>query len=195
MLSSLLSSFSSAPSPSQAPAPASQAPAPAAPTPASQAPVPTRSTPAHEPLVLQPATRTDLTRLRVKIKSLAAEARIIRQEERRALRLSTEDPDRLPRYRTLRDHRRQDVRTAARAALLAYAFLRGRAYATVESPNTLTSPVLPNSLRSAVLDNVLRFSPPLLGLYRHPKEVRTALQEQLRQEAQRRLTAWVRASK
>lgn len=176
MLSSLLSGFSSTPSPSQAPA-ATAASVPSGP----------------EPLVLLPATRTDLARLRVKIKSLAAEARIIRQEEHRALRLSPENPDRLPRYRTLREHRKQDVRAAARAALLAYAFLRGRAYATVERPNTITSPALPNIPQTAVLNNILRFSPTNPGCYRHPRETWEALQEQLRRDVQKQLREWVTA--
>jgi len=63
--------------------------------------------------------------LKVKIKSLAAEARIIRLEERRAGKSNTL---REQLYR----HRTRDVRTEQRASLLAYAFLRGRPLAAVE---------------------------------------------------------------
>lgn len=64
--------------------------------------------------------------LRVKVKSLAAESRIIRQEERRARTTEV--------HASLYMHRVQDVRREARAALLAYAFIRGTAYARVEQP-------------------------------------------------------------
>ncbi len=64
--------------------------------------------------------------LKMKIMSLAAEARIIRREELRwyggsSLRVG------------LRTHRVGDVRSEARHALLAYGFLRGRAYAVLEA--------------------------------------------------------------
>lgn len=60
--------------------------------------------------------------LRIKLKSLAAESRIIRQEERRNKRLASQ----------LAVHRRDVVRPAARNTLLAYSFLRGRYYGDVE---------------------------------------------------------------
>jgi hypothetical protein len=63
--------------------------------------------------------------LRVNVKSLAAEARIIRQEDRRAG----------PGYREKLDyHRRGRLREESRYAQLALAFIRGRAYKTVEQP-------------------------------------------------------------
>lgn len=61
--------------------------------------------------------------LRVKIKSLVAEAKIIRQEERRthgALR------------NELAEHRRGVVREAARASHLAYGLIRGRTIEQME---------------------------------------------------------------
>lgn len=61
--------------------------------------------------------------LKVKLKSLAAEAKIIRKEEKKNPRLFLE----------LRQHRIGIVRTEARATLLAYAFLRGRLYKQVEA--------------------------------------------------------------
>jgi hypothetical protein len=67
--------------------------------------------------------------LRIKLKSLAAEAKIIRLEEARNKRLRYE----------LSAHRRGVVRTAARNTLLAYAFLKGRTYKSVE-PNAHTPP-------------------------------------------------------
>lgn len=69
--------------------------------------------------------------LKIKIKSLAAEARIIRLEE---LRRKGGD------VRTsLHHHRVGVVRREARLALLAYGFLRGREYTTIE-PAPLSQP-------------------------------------------------------
>jgi hypothetical protein len=68
--------------------------------------------------------------LKVKIKSLTAEARIIRLEEGRsrgALRAS------------LRAHRQWDVRREQRATQLAYGYLRGRARVQIE-PGAHTEP-------------------------------------------------------
>lgn len=68
--------------------------------------------------------------LRVKIKSLAAEARIIRREEanwphgRRELGGI---------WSQLNGHRRFDVRSEARSAQLAYGLLRGRPYVVMEA--------------------------------------------------------------
>lgn len=62
--------------------------------------------------------------LRVNIKTLAAEARIIRQETSRAGAV----------YRPhLVEHRRGRLRSEARYAHLALAFLRGRSYRAVEA--------------------------------------------------------------
>lgn len=61
--------------------------------------------------------------LKVKVKSLAAEARIIRVEEAKTRT-----------HRAgLAEHRRGIVRHEARHALLAYGFLRGRAYNKLEN--------------------------------------------------------------
>ena len=62
--------------------------------------------------------------LKVKVKSLAEEARIIRREERRA-----RDPDLKLELAT---HRRNTVRREARHSLLALGYLRGRAYRAME---------------------------------------------------------------
>lgn len=64
--------------------------------------------------------------LRVKLKSLAAEARIIRREEARNKRLRYE----------LSEYRRGVVRAAARNTQLAYAFLKGRTYRSIEAKAT-----------------------------------------------------------
>jgi hypothetical protein len=66
--------------------------------------------------------------IKVKIKSLAAEAKIIRREESKA---RTHGNRRL--RMGLADHRRGIVRTEARHALLAYGFLRGRPYKSMEA--------------------------------------------------------------
>jgi hypothetical protein len=65
------------------------------------------------------------TYLKIKIKSLAAEARIIRDEERKW-------PGQHPLRASLRKHRLRDVRAEGRYALLAYGFLRHRPLAAVE---------------------------------------------------------------
>ena len=65
------------------------------------------------------------TYLKVKIKSLTAEAKIIRLEEQRA------NPKTDMRANLLH-HRRHVVRPETRASLLAYGFLRGREYKQIE---------------------------------------------------------------
>jgi len=69
--------------------------------------------------------------LKVKIKSLAAEAQIIRHEERRSAGL---------RRASLCEHRRGIVRREARSALLAYGYLRGRLYPELERSNRPNRP-------------------------------------------------------
>ena len=65
--------------------------------------------------------------LKVKIKSLAAEARIIRLEECRAKARNRKDL-----VVGLAGHRRGIVRTVSRSTHLAYRFLRGRPYRATE---------------------------------------------------------------
>lgn len=65
--------------------------------------------------------------LKIRIKSLAAEARIIRLEEHRAKAKGQSS-----KLQHLYTHRFGVVRREARASLLAYAYLRGRAYGSVE---------------------------------------------------------------
>lgn len=79
--------------------------------------------------------------LKVKIASLADEARIIRRYERRALkslRRTRNWPEALPwdKQKTffgLRQHRIWDVRREARSSCLAYGFLRGHTYRQLEA--------------------------------------------------------------
>lgn len=61
--------------------------------------------------------------LKVKIKSLAEEARIIRKEEKKNKYFKE----------GLADHRKGVVRYEARHAILAYSFLRGRKYSEIEN--------------------------------------------------------------
>lgn len=63
--------------------------------------------------------------LKINIKALAAEARIIRHHEKR-----TKDPELRA---ALANHRRVKVRRTARFALLAYGFIRGRKYQEIEA--------------------------------------------------------------
>jgi len=83
-----------------------------------------------------------IKQLKVNVKSLAAEAAIIRKEEKKLRKQikanvvkDSATVDRLRRIRnSLNDHRRCLLRHEARTANLAYAFLRGKAYRDVE-PN------------------------------------------------------------
>jgi hypothetical protein len=77
-----------------------------------------------------------LSHLRVKIKSLAAEAHIIRHEERRALATHRRRGDLTKpceEHERLHEHRTGIVRRVARESLLAYGFLRGRTYRQMEA--------------------------------------------------------------
>ena len=84
--------------------------------------------------------RLGLSYLKVKIKSLAEEARIIRKEERKAKNSYhskfARKNDMRPHFaylrKGLREHRVGIVRTAARETLLAYGFLRGIPYKKIE---------------------------------------------------------------
>lgn len=79
--------------------------------------------------------------LKVKIKSLADEARIIRKEERKALKNAKyylnkqghEDAcnEAYSLYHGLNAHRCFNVRSESRAALIAYAFLRGQPFSVL----------------------------------------------------------------
>jgi hypothetical protein len=77
--------------------------------------------------------------LKVKLKSLAAESRIIRTEEKRAYTRELHDE--------LHLHRVKDVRGEARATHVAYAFLRGQPASGCEK--------FPQSLPPQVLQRVL----------------------------------------
>jgi hypothetical protein len=70
--------------------------------------------------------KTRVKMLKVKIKSLAAEAKIIRLEERRSRPGGDQQIE-------LHVHRVRDVRNEQRCSLLAYAFIRGVALARCEA--------------------------------------------------------------
>ncbi len=76
--------------------------------------------------------KTRVKMLKVKIKSLAEEARIIRQEERRSKPGSQQQCE-------LHEHRVKDVRSEQRHSMLAYAFIRRVPLAKVE-PKSETPP-------------------------------------------------------
>lgn len=86
-----------------------------------------------------------LAYLKIKIVSLAAEATLIRNEERKHARRITKvytrergsldpHPNTISNeiYWGLRNHRQFDVASEARAALIAYGYLRGKSYAAIE---------------------------------------------------------------
>ena len=72
--------------------------------------------------------------LKVKIKTLAAEARIIRHEERR-VKLWKREPGEAPHalFFGLKSHRTDEVRREARCSHLAYGYLRGTKYREMEA--------------------------------------------------------------
>ena len=84
-----------------------------------------------------------ITYLKVKIKSLADEAKIIRKEEQKALRKAsyhrykqdeTSTKGAYSLYRNLKLHRHHPVGSESRAALIAYGYLRGLKYSQLEKP-------------------------------------------------------------
>ena len=90
--------------------------------------------------------KRELTELKVKICSLMDEARVIRREENRFAKDSYE------RFK-LRQHRVIDVRREARAAQLAYGFLRGMPYAKMEA-KTYEPIDLPDCVTSEKWENI-----------------------------------------
>lgn len=106
-----------------------------------------------------------LSGLRVRIKELAQEAKFIRHEENklkpqyRMTEFKDFDPDKWGEFMKLQEHRRTDVRNAARAAQLAYAFLRGKPYKLME-PKTYSSEWLMFSIRKEVKRLVAKFGKP-----------------------------------
>ena len=74
---------------------------------------------------------TKKTYLRIKVLSLAAEAKLIRNEEARWVKKDGKKDH--PIRWGLHHHRIFDVRNEQRAALLAYGFLRGRRYKQLEA--------------------------------------------------------------
>ena len=114
------------------------------------------------------------TKLKIKAKSLAAEAKIIRKEERKALgyarflnRGNGDAAGNLPAafyssYNNLRDHRRLVVRRQARLSHLARAIIKGQAYKVVEQPASF---YLTSSDRIKIAEMVSRYGPVW-----HPKE-------------------------
>lgn len=78
--------------------------------------------------------RNEIVRLKVKIKSLEAEAKIIKKEEQKALSWPGFKGDNGMnwQYQMLYRHRLDVVRVESRASLIAYGFLRGREYSQIE---------------------------------------------------------------
>lgn len=72
--------------------------------------------------------------LKIKLKHLAAEAKIIRHEEQR-LRFSKRPEVQMEVFQ-MHQHRTHDVRNEARATGLAYGFIRGMKYRDIESRST-----------------------------------------------------------
>ena len=113
--------------------------------------------------------------LRVKVKSLADEAKIIRREEHRAKGWDE--------WIALKSHRRGVVRTEARAAQLALGFLRGFPYRALEA--TVHPGHEPNWRRVRQLAEKY-VVPPHLSMWTDEKEIM-----KLRKEALARFEKWM----
>jgi len=94
----------------------------------------------------------NLTLLKIRNKSLAAEAAIVRLEHKKAKAQGCED-----RCNKLNRHRKVVVRRAARRGLLAYAFLRGRPYTSIEMLGSIKSTTQHVALAKGVWKVVKRF--------------------------------------
>jgi hypothetical protein len=72
--------------------------------------------------------------LKIKLKSLDAEAKIIKKEEDKLLAYAryTKGADQYKKFEEVRRHRKWDVRLEARATHLAYGMLRGRSFKEIE---------------------------------------------------------------
>jgi hypothetical protein len=94
------------------------------------------------------------------VKELAKEATFIRHEENKIRKKQkiTDDPRSLEFWK-LRSHRTNEVRNAARAAQLAYAFLREVPYRKVEAKN-LTPDYLMFRIKDEVKRLVAKFGSP-----------------------------------
>lgn len=79
--------------------------------------------------------------LRVKVKSLADEARLIRREEQRTVG---------PLRDELQLHRREVVRHAARTSHMAYALIRGRPVDSIEKPRNQRSDSFWKAVRTMI---------------------------------------------
>jgi hypothetical protein len=89
--------------------------------------------------------------LKVKLISLGLEAQAIRRIERKLKSkpgFRIEGSNTRKAFKSIQDHRRQDIRSEARHSHLAYGFLRGRAYAEIER-STYTNPDWGRVLRIA----------------------------------------------
>lgn len=75
--------------------------------------------------------RTSLIKLKVKAKSLAAEAKIIKKEELKLLKVPAGSKYAISEA-FLTDHRKWDVRNEARSTHLTIAYLKGKKYKQVE---------------------------------------------------------------
>jgi len=102
----------------------------------------------------------ELIKLKIKAKSLAEEARIIRKEEKKLKEIPFHKRSKVIKYNwghytvchlsTIQWHRRWDVRNEARATQLAIAYIKGKNYLQVEkntkSPDLLRYHIVPRIL-------------------------------------------------
>lgn len=111
-----------------------------------------------------------LAYLKIKIVSLAAEAQLIRKDEKKYKARHRKRGGDLTReiYLGLRQHRTDVVRSEARHALLAYGFLRGTPYGKMESPGKRNIASQPNLKR--VLELIVKY-----GVNKDSKSIDKAL--------------------
>ncbi len=123
--------------------------------------------------------------LKVKIKSLAEEARIIRKEERKAAE-NTNDYGYNEELSGLHGHRVGPVRRESRHALLAYGFLRNTPYRRMESK----AHTVPDWARVQKL--VEKYGAQVPTLYSWTKEhgLRSQYRKKLKEEELKRFEEW-----
>lgn len=124
--------------------------------------------------------------LKVKIKSLAAEAKIIRKETKRAKLISIKNG--------LYRHRIDVVRVEARHTHLAYGFLRGKTYQQIEH-NAQEAPNWPK-VRKMIEKYGTHLAPWSLNTERYQEyEARVAENKKQLEEVLKRFDEWVEAAK
>lgn len=102
-----------------------------------------------------PFERQHSPELKVKVASLAAEAKIIRRIERRLKKAKARKPELTLDFQSLQQHRREHVRWHARHTHLAYGFIRGLSYKAMEQKCRVQPSM------KAIMDMITKYGGPI----------------------------------